>query len=229
MIPSRTVALGVLFLASPAFATVIDDFSVGPLALTAFDIVGEEQTQTGLDPAAVLGGTRRSYVGSTSGAQLGANLTIDTTQRRMLFESDPKHGGYFQLEYGSVAPLNVDLTADGGDRFVIEFSDLIIGPGPYLFNLRVISKSQGAIIVEGFDLMTAVDALSGSGTVEVPFSAFTNSDLTQVHSIRIAAARFPVNSQLAIRGFSTIPEPGSLSLLVGLSLLAFRRPFRKAV
>jgi hypothetical protein len=123
---STISTLTLLAAADQATAVIIDDFSVGPVTVTRDGATAATSTQTGLDPGHVLGGNRNIVVGEFGASS--QSLTIDSALRELRFTA-PTGGGYFDLEYGSEAqPLNIDLTADGSDAFLVEFA----GPGGFV-------------------------------------------------------------------------------------------------
>lgn len=92
-------------------ALVIDDFTQGALPTiqgTNTSQFGTTVVQTGLNPALVLGGTRSVFVGSLT----LATARIETGKGRFHFSADNNYG-YFKLDWGSVTPLDLNLSAGG--------------------------------------------------------------------------------------------------------------------
>lgn len=203
-------------LAVPAGAVVIDDYSVGALTLQASDpVTGAEQVQAGLNPDAVLGGTRRVWVGSTKPA---THVTIDTNLAQLTFATDANVLGYLKVGYGSETALGIDLTADGADRFVLDVVDVTPELDSGVFNIVVVSGPEASptTVREPFGAGRLWD-LPGSGVVEVPFADFAGADFRQVQSIMIEIARAPEGYSLTLGRFVTTPEPASVfaMLLLG--------------
>jgi hypothetical protein len=218
-------ALAVL-LSQPSSAIVIDDFSVGPITVTRTGAMAATAQQAGLDPNHVLGGGRDIVVGQFGLA--GQSLTVDTAlQELQLTVPAVNDRGYFDLMYGTTAqPLNIDLTADGSDAFLVEFA----GPGGHVsLNWLRVSTSSGEGVLGGGNMGTTTTALSdGRILVEYPFSAFSGApDFTSVDGIRLEFFRLSAFSGPVLRSITTIPEPAT-AVLVGAAALsqALRRDRR---
>ena len=113
LIAKTLCAVSIPLYANSAVAITIDDFTVGPITVTRDAATASSASQTGLDIAHVLGGSRDLIVGENGNP--GQSLTIDTSLQQLRFNSlVGTTNGYFNVTYGSAAsPLNVDLTADG--------------------------------------------------------------------------------------------------------------------
>ena len=201
---------GMLFSSHLAAGLVIDDFTRGPLAPlqgTNTAQFGTTVVQTGLDPTHTFGGTRSVFVGSLSLAM----VSTDSIKGRFHFNANSNYG-YFKLDWGSVAPLNVNL-ADENNQFRIEFTDTTPNVSFSLFDLRV--KSGGMWF--SYDIANDfTQALHGNtfGTLSIPFSKFGSADFSQVQAIELGAARVPQGFHLVIDSFTIVPEPTVASLLV---------------
>jgi hypothetical protein len=198
-------------------AATIDDFSVGPIAVQRNGSLAATALQAGLDPIHVIGGAREVVVGEF-GASI-QTLTVDTDLRELQF-SAPTGGGYFDLLYGSEAqPLNVDLTADGSDAFLVEFA--MQGGFVTLNFLRVFTSSGEGALGGGNPGTIRTDLPDGKILMEYPFEAFSNSpDFTNVQRIELGFHRLSTVDGPVLLSFTTIPEPGAMALL-GIASLPF--------
>jgi hypothetical protein len=187
-----------------ASARVIDDFSQGPLSLHATNFTGVTVTQSGLDPASVLGGSRVVYAGSLS----NGNLTIDPIKTRFRFTSDASFG-YFRVGWGETSVLDVNLRSDGSDRFVLDVLDLTPGVTSGLYDFKV--RSGGVWFT--YDFLPDLQAISVTGPLVIPFARFGGADFTHVQGVEISVGRFPSQSGISIDGIRTVPEPSSIALL----------------
>lgn len=132
--------VGCAFLVSHAEATPIDNFTAGPITLSAVDLTGVRETQTGLPPEWVLGGTRSLYVGAisvTTEDPPPAFGTIDTNDASFHFSAPDDRFGYFTIGWGSVDALELDATGDGSDRFALTVSNVDEGFWRGLYDLRI--------------------------------------------------------------------------------------------
>jgi len=221
---------GVLMVApSVTHALVIDDFTqgaLGPIQGTNTAQFGTTVVQTGLNPALALGGTRSVFVGSLS----LATASIDTVKGRFHFTANQNYG-YFKLAWGSVAPLNVNLSAGGNNRFQFEFVDVFpINVAFDLFSLRVKSDNTWFNYEIGKDFTAALNGHT-FGTLTVPFAKFAGANFTQVQAIELEVARAPSGLLLAIDSITTVPEPsmaGLLGIAASVGLLR-RRSLRRGV
>jgi hypothetical protein len=217
------VAISCSLLSTAGLAVTIDDFSDGDFVITATDnLPGTVDTQTDLSPDAVIGGARRAILGSISGPP-GATADLNTELQQLTLTSDPNFNGYLDLEYGFDTPLGVDLTADGADRFEIEMLSVSADVFPGLFKLNL----DTGIIPIAADSVSFADQIfalaGGSGTIVIPFSAFPNTDLTNVQSIQISMGRVKPGAELVFGGIRTTPEPATALLLSGALALLIRR------
>ena len=195
-----------LVLSNVTKAVVIDDFSVGSIALSPTSVTGETQIQTPLPEANVLGGTRRVYAGTLA----SATLEIDANAGRFDFSADSSYG-YFELEYGNPTPLNVDLLADGADRFRLSVLDVAIGGAPSVPVFLDIETASGfSSLPLGADLV----ALNGPGLLDIPFADFFSADFTDVRSVKLRGLRIQQGIELSLGSLTTVPEPGTLGLLM---------------
>src|SRR4051812_20390135 len=89
--PGWLLAFAYLFILSTnvASAIIIDDYAVGPITVAGPSV----QTQSGLDPAHVLGGSREFSVGQSGS---GSMLSIDPQTGLTLQSSGT---GYFDIKY----------------------------------------------------------------------------------------------------------------------------------
>jgi hypothetical protein len=186
---SRSFFLGttLIVVAVPASAIVIDDFSVG-----TFVVNGPGQLdQTGLDPAHVIGGTRRIDVG-----QNGIGSTLEVTDVGQLRLSSTGWG-YFDITYGAIAPLGgVDLTQGGHDRLLIRFGE--VGPGFHPLGIYVSLPSNSSSNGESMYVRDTWDGV----LVEIPFSRFP-VPFTAVQSITLDGFRNPAGAGFAVDSIFT--------------------------
>ncbi len=199
-------------------ATTIDDFSQGDLFLLATSPYRHQSVvQEGLGTSAVIGGVRSVYAGTL---EVGS-LSIDSAVGRFLFSADSSWG-YFSLEYGSTTPLSADLCADGSDRFVINIDELTPGLWRGIFEFEVSSDDTWCVYNFGEDIVD----LNGPGQLTIPFSCFPGVDFTDVQTIKIDVGRFEPTYRIGITSIMTVPEPGMLTMLlglgVGLTLLVYK-------
>ena len=197
------MALIVIFgVSSPSTAMVIDDFIVGRVILVRDAGVPVMFDQTGLDPAFVAGGGRE-FLGQFNND--GQSVVIDTTTGQLtLGVAPPATLGYLSFSYGSdVQPLNLDLTADGSDRFIFDFAGTA-GFG----SLLLTSPGMGQAGLIGADPLF--------------FSDFDAVDLTNIRSIKLSFGRSP---GFVLNSIHTVPEPcaGILLAFGLLEILATRR------
>ncbi len=193
----------------------IDDFSVGPIVVERTAATAVTAAQSGLDPAHVVGGSRAIIVGESGSA--GQALIIDAALGEMRF-AVPSPLGYFTITYGSeAAPLNLDLTAEGHDRFILE-----IGSGSTSLNRVRIFTTNGTESVGGGHSVTTVKPLpSGGSLLSIPFSAYSSLDLAAVQRISLEYFRASPPG-LVLKGLATIPEPNTASL-IAIGAAALRR------
>ncbi|MCA9231169.1 MAG: hypothetical protein KDA57_10980 [Planctomycetales bacterium] len=209
----RILLIGVstILLSDIASALVIDNFGDGDLSLTAFSLSGETAIQGGLDTSSVVGGVRRAHAGTLSGGN--ATLDIDSTGELFEFHAVSSFG-YFNLAYGTEAPLHVDLSADGADAFELDFTHVTPGlfRGTYSMNLG--SSSGSAVRYFAQELF----ALNGPGIVRIPFSDFPNVDFTEVLEISVNAVRVEPGYEISLGSIRTVPEPAS-ACIVALAIV----------
>lgn len=221
--------IGGVLLVAPfgARALVIDDFTQGalaPIQATNTAQYGNTVVQSGLNPAQVLGGTRSVFVGSLT----LATASIETIKGRFNFSAN-NNFGYFKLGWGTVTPLNADLSGGGNNRFQFDFVDVLPTASLNLFNLRVKSGNSWFNYEIGNDFAAAMEGKT-YGTLNVPFAKFGGANFTQVQAIELEAARTPSGFHLTIESITAVPEPSAAALLgiaIGAGLLG-RRSLRTA-
>ena len=165
---------------------IIDDFSAGELVIDG----PATQDQTGLDPAHVIGGSRRIQLG-----QFGNGSHIEIADD--LFKFSSAGWGYTTLTYGAVESLGgLDLTQNGHDRFRIKFGKVTTKYTPMALyvNLSPNSSSNGI-------QWTAKQEWDGN-TFEIPFANFP-STLTTVQKIVFDAFRNQAGTEFEIESIST--------------------------
>jgi len=124
-----TVAL----IAQHAQAVVIDDFTEGATMIVGPPTVDQED----LDPAHVIGGSRRISVElPTSTLEIGPQVGLKFSSTQF---------GYLKIVYGDVAPLEaIDLTQDGHDRFLVRVGE--VNGGSHPMSLLVSSAATTASV-----------------------------------------------------------------------------------
>jgi hypothetical protein len=189
----------------PAAAVIIDDFSVGPIVVERTGPTAATASQTGLDPAHVVGGSRALSVGYDGNP--GQALTIDAALGELRYTVPTAHG-YFSVTYGSeAAPLNLHLTADGHDRLLLE-----IGSGSTSLNRVALFTANGSASIGGGHFVTSVKPLPGGGSaLLIPLSAYGTIELTSVNRISLEYFRLPAG-ELVLRRLATVPEPSATTL-----------------
>lgn len=206
------LALSLINGAKSAHGVIIDDFSVGPIVVERTGASGVTQSQSGLDPAHVVGGSRRFIVGDSGAA--GQRAEVDTIARELRFQIGSGLG-YHRLTYGAETPLNLNLVAIGHDAFQLDFVDPVGQPPLWL----TVSSPVGSNIVSETVSMIAVPVTTlsnGNKRARFDFEWFGGVDLTNVSSIELHSVR--VGRDMTFKSLSTvIPEPMS-ALLVGLGL-----------
>jgi hypothetical protein len=185
------MASGLGHRAEKASAIVIDDFSVGPFTVVGPDV----QTQTGLDPAHVLGGSRLIEVG-----QFGSGSVLKVEPPNGL-KLDSSGWGYFDVRY-DFAPGDegVDLTVDGQDRIRLVFGAIDTSsftPMGVYVTLPPNSSNHGVSLYVGNwdDLI-----------LEVPFDAFPTS-LTDAQNLTLDVFRNPPGASITIKSITTAATP----------------------
>ncbi len=185
---------------------LIDDFDTGDISLSKVDSDAVEESQTGLDPSRVIGGRREFLVGEFG--TVGQNLLIESG--KLIFETEDSFG-YFDLSYGTPEePLNLNLTGDGSDAFVVETESLTS-------LLPVIDlRSSGSSRRVSISSLTRQMLPNGNARILVPFEAFNGVNLQQVDQIILTASRVRPSSEITILSIATttIPEPTTSGLLM---------------
>jgi len=221
-LPTVIASLAALnILAPPASALLIDSFTAAPTHLAAIGVT-QTDTAAGLDPAAVLGGSRHLSVRSLSGAVGNAEVEIGDGQFRFTNASGTL--SYFTLAYGdytfnaSVPPLNLDLTADGADRFVID----VVGytPGGGLGDGTRVVLWVRVPAATGTIYRSAPLNNLGPGRYFVRFADIPGLDPTDVAGLGFETGRAPVGREFIISRFATVPEPAAGALGFAAMLVA---------
>lgn len=208
-------AVGLLWCV-PVEAVVVDDFSDGPIVITASNAAATMQMQSGLDAAAVVGGKRRWTVQSYSivGPSPLATATVDTLLGELRLQAAASNNGSLRLRYGTNDDqLAVDLTAGGHDRLRIDFSELPSDPAKILGFLVSADTVGPGISGSSRSFLDEVRGLGTSGTLDVPYSllpfpTFSDIDILEL-TISVAA-----NTTVAIADIRSVPEPASAILVL---------------
>lgn len=164
--------------AAPVFAGMIDNFEQGAInpPIGSVEQSGRRSnnfTQLDLNPDETLSGVR-NIIFYTYRNTSNATLTLapdrpNTIDDKIQLEIAPGKSGvslqisYYGDDYNN--NLNLDLTADGGDRFIVNFVEAPPS-GNFIFFVPTSS---------GFGSSKPVQ-ITGKGLYEVPFSAITDSD-----------------------------------------------------
>ena len=214
--PFKAIALAtcVLAFSDSVNAFVIDEFSEGQLLLNPANQIpsGVTVVQTNLNLDAVIGGTRQVYLAGAPASKFEVNSMTGLCS----FENADGFG-YFDLVYGSEAPLAMDLSADGSDAFLLSFSD-VYTPGS--------TRGTFYFYVDGvpYYLREEFYALNGgAGTIRIPFSQFGNGDTFVVNTIDFGAIRVEPTHSFVLDSIITVPEPNMrLLLLLSVPLIWMR-------
>lgn len=212
--------LSTAWLSPSAQAVLIDDFSVGALSIVrgASAVV---QSQTGLDPAHVVGGARHLRVGYDG--TTGQSATIDTLTKNFQFVSGVTSNGYLEVSYGTAtAPLNLDLTSGGATHLEVVFQN--VGVSPNSINkpptLWFISRSNATRMPLGG--YSAVPLGDGRYRSLAAFSANPAIDFEDIDTVTFSVGRYPTTGVLTVYSIQSvfIPEPASWLLATGAGLLS---------
>lgn len=220
MIRSSLVFFVALYTSNAVSARIIDDFSVGPVAIEQTSNASVISDQQGLDPAHVIGGVRYVQTGFGGGGATQI-ATVDTAARKFTLSAPGPNLGYVQLRYGSLAqPLDIDLTSDGNQYLLLTFTDIPPSTFPPLFNVQI----YGAGVDRTVQLRPESSSTSDIINMFIPLSSFSPT-LSDVDSISFSATRYPRNSQFSLLKIATVvPEPASLVIIsIGGALLLMRR------
>ncbi|MEQ8618820.1 MAG: hypothetical protein RIB44_19775 [Lacipirellulaceae bacterium] len=221
-----SAALVLIFYAEPVAAIVIDDFSVGPITVERTGVDPGMAEQLGLNPTNVIGGVRSISVGS-SGSPI-QTLEIQAEESQLVFETGPHANtfiGYFDISYGSTSlPLNIDLTANGANAFLLEY-ETNLDRVPLA---RVIVSSPSGTDNPAFSNFDTQPLPGGRTRIVLPFDRYPRVDFENVTQISLDVARFPSASQITFYRFETVPEPTTAMLIVA-SLMSFAIQHRSRV
>lgn len=201
-------------------AATIDDFTVGSTVVERVGPLGASQLQSGLDPSHVLGGTRKIVVGDSG--QVGQRAEVDASAGELRFHIAAGLG-YLRVTYGSEAPLNLNLAAEG-NAFHLDFVDAIDQPPLWL----TVTSPVGNTIVSDTVSMIAVPITTlpnGTKRAIFGFGSFDNVDFSNVSSVEMQSVR--VGRDMTLKSLTVVPEPSSICA-AGLALSAIwcgRRKF----
>jgi hypothetical protein len=188
-----------------AQGAVIDDFTQGGTLLQPTQYIpAMVALQTGLDTNSTIGGTRRL----TAQTQNQATLQVDTEPGEFFFEA-VADWGYFKVEYGTEAPLGLDVRADGSEAFLLSFSNVSmpgLWRGLYYFRVNGISH----------DLLRDLAAIHGRGTIRIPFSRFSTAPNFIVNQISFEAGRVEPRYRLVLDSIVTVNAHTPPGVSIGL-------------
>lgn len=220
---------GIVFCIGGAHGAVIDDFTQGPLSLTAEEYSpGVSEVQTGL--ADVLDGRRETTVqaGSTSSS---ATVTIDPADGGSTSLEVDEGNGYLYMLWGSATQPLKDYSDE--DRFVLSGVEASGGDsgttfGSMYFRVHWRDESDGAhSTVQEYSLTAQDDPFD----IVMPFEGFapfgSGPDFARVTQLELEVIRVREGASLRFGdvAVTAVPEPGSLAMLglAGLALLRRRR------
>ena len=219
-----TLTIASLFLAQPAFALVIDDFSTGPASF----VVEPEQfpapfLQTDLSSNSLLNGTRQIGINGVQGSTGNVVAVVD-----------PADGGSFIYDATGASALpsgvvgliealsigfgdpdwqntsfEVDLTADGADRIRVEVSDATIvrtfDRSYQPFSVLLASGTPGN---RSFQSLGQFDVESDEElqVFELPFNAAQNIDFQRVSYIELFAVNLGSGTTITLDSVTAVPE-----------------------
>lgn len=168
----------IVFLSAFAHALVIDDFSSGEFSYTASSPYdpSDEFIQGAIDFASggrpPIGLSRSFALMAASGAE-GSTAIYSVDPYRDQFKIDSQDGEhryidkYFRLSYGSPeAPLGIDLTSGGADRFRITFYGDAPGIG---FSLDVHGIVEGQLKTNSISVGGTSSVGPAYAILEIPF------------------------------------------------------------
>ena len=203
--------LAAVFVCAPhaARAVVIDDFTQGPIQLTAYDFSIDAVTQQ-LSPFldVPLGGARQWELGSTvvnEPGVFGSRITVEPFDDVFRFEAGPSNFGYLDLRYESGEEETFDLVGDGNDRFRFRF----VGEQnvPQL-SVQIESLVGGEVVSAWATLGPNRVIVPPDAILEVPFEAFFGEvDFGHVLSITFSNVRYAPGNQFTLDLIETAPAP----------------------
>jgi hypothetical protein len=186
-------------------AAIIDDFSIGPLALT--QLKGQPFTsivQNGLDPARVIGGKRTVKLnvnGPTPNG--GVQLTVDTAIGRFQYQADDGYSAAnFSIGYGGATnDLRADLLSDGSNALVLDFDFAQFEQGEGAFDIVLDTASERSY------LFVPVGSSTTPFSLVLPFKAFTalspGDDFGHVVGIEIGTGNGNLRGDFSLDGIRT--------------------------
>jgi len=207
---------------SPAFALIVDDFSAGPFTRI---VTGPESgyntvTQTGLDPAHVLGGSRSYTTGYAYGTVSGSVVASVNTEDDGRFNYDGSGADFaievVRLEY-EFSPTN--LMANG-DAFALSVLNADPGSSDLLrFYLYVDSSDAPYPSTVYFTLSKA----STPYLLVIPFEEFDSATIANANKIRLAVSgHAPPGATFTFGELAVVPEPATFLLALSAMLLTGR-------
>jgi len=166
---------------SPAFALTVDDFTSGANDLTATDgSTTDSNTNTSLPASETIGEARYVQVDGVFPEGAGSDVMARSNPPAgvMSFSSDPDSIGTFYLKWDAdgAGLGGVDLTQDGGDRFLVKLQH-----ADQNSDVKMVVMDQSAGSSE-HTIMTG----AGEQTLEFKFSDFSaGADFTDVDKIEL--------------------------------------------
>jgi hypothetical protein len=134
--------------------------------------------------------------------------------------------GYLNVRYSSSQP--VDLLGDGSTAFQIQF-DHFDATYPYLLDFYI--RDADSFYPSYYSMRGLLMDASPAGTITIPFSAFSLTDLSRIRDLGIDASRMPMGSSFTISSITTVPEPTfpALAGSMGVAWLGRRRRNRQSI
>ncbi len=215
-----------------AQAVVIDDFSSGPIVLTASSMASTPQLQSGLDTASVIRGERRWTVQAYSivGPSPLTTVTVDALFGEMKLQTAASNNGSLRLQYGAyddqLAQLAVDLTAGGHNQLRIDFRELPADPAKILSFVISADTVGPGISGTSRSFLNEIRQLGTSGTLYVPYSLLPTPNFADIDILGLTIS-VAANTTVAITDIRTVPEPSGASMLVFAAMVVLKRRIRR--
>jgi hypothetical protein len=206
-----------LTLALQAPGAVIDTFASGDHSLSWPPARGSVAVTSEVPISNSLFDTR--YLSFRNGGV--QSLAVTTSEQILAYDLGSEGGGYFRFGYRSSTP--VDLLGGGASILRFHFEGAT-GGTRFPANLEFVTASGLARYSWGFLLTGVFNGNDGPFVVDVPLSAISGGDLTQVTEMTFDALRIAAGGSFRLSRVETIPEPSpiGLTLLVAVPLLMRR-------
>lgn len=200
---------------------IIDDFSRGPVSLDTRNGTGRTDLVTASFDNA---GSSSSRYTRTLSATYSSALTLDDVAGTLAFEATGSMGtgssnsaGYYDLFWQNAAPVN--LLGQGGTGFVIDVVSVLTVPG--FSPMAQIRLNHEPSTPANSRESLSVNLVAGRNLIS--FDEFSDADLAAFRSIEISNFRQRNGTAITFDSISVVPEPGTITLLLGAFLLTGRR------